>query len=146
MGIQPNVEIVRRVASSSPHLQAVTGNIVHAVKRGKCITDEILRFTRRSEPDIQRIEVTTFMERWQEDVRHVLGASIDLVMNLPSAATYVRRPAADRSGAHRSRGECPRRHATRRTADGLSRAGDQLLTLRFRCGDVSRPVSSLRGH
>jgi PAS domain S-box-containing protein len=89
MGIQPSIEIVRRGATSPAQLQAVTDNIVHAVKRGKRITDEILRFTRRSEPDIQCIEVTTFMERWQEDVRHVLGADIELVLRRPSSETFM---------------------------------------------------------
>jgi PAS domain S-box-containing protein len=71
MGIQPNVEILRRLDSGAP--PHVTDNILRAVQRGRCVTEQILRFTRRTEPDLRTVDVKAFIEGWFEDVRPLLG-------------------------------------------------------------------------
>lgn len=76
MGIQPNVEVIQR--SSPKGLRGVTDNILHAVRRGKRITDEILRFTRPTEPELQCLSVADFFERWHDEVLPLLGAEVDL--------------------------------------------------------------------
>ena len=53
MGIQPFVEVIRRVTPDIPRAQAAVARIAHSVKRGKDITDEILQLTRRVEPIAQ---------------------------------------------------------------------------------------------
>jgi len=76
MGIQPNVEVIQR--SSPKGLRSVTDNILHAVRRGKRITDEILRFTRPAEPELQCLALSDFFERWKGEVEPLLGADVDL--------------------------------------------------------------------
>ena len=70
MGIQPSAEVIRRKAPAE--LRPVSENIMQAVRRGKRITDEILRFTRPSEPALQCVEVASFFERWSEEIRPLL--------------------------------------------------------------------------
>ena len=50
MGIQPFVEVIRRVTPGVPRAQDAVARIAKSVLRGKGITDEILQLTHRAEP------------------------------------------------------------------------------------------------
>ncbi|HVS32305.1 MAG TPA: PAS domain-containing protein, partial [Thermoanaerobaculia bacterium] len=50
MGIQPFVELIRRVTPDIPRAQDAVARIVQSLTRGKAITDDILQLTRRVEP------------------------------------------------------------------------------------------------
>jgi PAS domain S-box-containing protein len=76
MGVQPNLEIIRRRASAD--LQAPLEHILRSVQRGKRVTEEILQFTRRVEPSLQCVGVADFLSRWEEEIRPVVGHSLSL--------------------------------------------------------------------
>jgi PAS domain S-box-containing protein len=87
MGIQPNAEVVLRKGPET--LRPVSENIIQAVRRGKRVTDEILRFTRPSEPALQCLDVLHFLQRWSDEIRPVLGPSIDLDIATDGSDMYA---------------------------------------------------------
>ncbi|HEY6842747.1 MAG TPA: response regulator, partial [Thermoanaerobaculia bacterium] len=86
MGIQPNVEVIQR--SSPTGLRTVTENIVRAVQRGKRVTDEILRFTRPAEPNLQSLDVAEFLAKWREETESLLGL-VELEIDVPEEPIHV---------------------------------------------------------
>ncbi|HKB81541.1 MAG TPA: PAS domain S-box protein, partial [Thermoanaerobaculia bacterium] len=92
MGIQPNVEVIRR--SSPRGLRHATDNIFRAVQHGKRVTDEILRFTRPAEPELGCVHVPAFVEQWKRGVEPLLGPSVRLVFEPVPDDTYVQADAA----------------------------------------------------
>lgn len=61
MGIQPFVEVLRRQTKDLPKAQDASARISESVKRGKAITDEILRHTRDAETVEQPIKVRDWL-------------------------------------------------------------------------------------
>jgi PAS domain S-box-containing protein len=80
MGIQPFVEVIRRVTPDIPRAQDAVVRIAESVKRGKSITDEILRLTRRAEPVARPGDVRD----WLLDFTSKAGA---LRTNAPAATS-----------------------------------------------------------
>lgn len=76
MGIQPNLEVIRSQASSS--FDAPLDYVLQSVRRGKRITEEILRFTRPADPALQCVEVDRLMAAWRQEILPILGAEIEL--------------------------------------------------------------------
>ncbi|HEY3053629.1 MAG TPA: PAS domain S-box protein [Thermoanaerobaculia bacterium] len=87
MGIQPNAEVIQRKGPAQ--LRHVSENIMQAVQRGKRVTDEILRYTRPTEPALQCVSVRKVLDRWSEEVLPLLGPSIDLTIEVPDDDIYV---------------------------------------------------------
>ncbi|HEX9405898.1 MAG TPA: PAS domain S-box protein, partial [Thermoanaerobaculia bacterium] len=87
MAIQPNAEVIHRRAPAE--LRHVTENIMQAVRRGKRVTEEILRFTRPAEPNLQCVEVGEFLERWTEEIRPLLGGKVQLDIELAGTNVYA---------------------------------------------------------
>ena len=87
MGIQPNVEAIQR--SSPTGLRVMTENIMRAVQRGKRVTDEILRFTRPSEPNLECVETSDFFDKWRGEVQALLGPAVELVLDIDSEPLHV---------------------------------------------------------
>ena len=80
MGIQPNAEVMLR--KSPDDLRHVAENIIQAVSRGKRVTDEILRYTRPGEPTLQCVQVSTFLQKWAEETRPLLGSNVHLSLSV----------------------------------------------------------------
>lgn len=80
MGIQPNVEVIRRRSTSE--VAAPVEHIIRAVRRGKRVTQEILRFTRSEEPDLKCVEVGPFVTHWAAEVRPLLGPAVALEIHV----------------------------------------------------------------
>jgi len=87
MGIQPNLEVVRRRASGD--LSKPIEHILHAVQRGKRVTDEILRFTRPSEPALQCVEVAPFLADWAQETRSLLGENVRLSVEVEQSDLHI---------------------------------------------------------
>jgi PAS domain S-box-containing protein len=68
MGISPFVEVIRRGKSVETSLD----HIARAVKRGKRITEEILRFTRSSQPQRAPFEVQSWIENIALEARSLM--------------------------------------------------------------------------
>jgi PAS domain S-box-containing protein len=76
MGIQPNVEVLQKRGPAE--LRHVSENIMHAVQRGKRVTDEILRFTRPADPTLDCVNVGTLLQRWEGGMGPLLGEKVQL--------------------------------------------------------------------
>ena len=87
MGIQPNVEAIQR--SSPSGLRVMTENITRAVQRGKRVTDEILRFTRPSEPALECVDVAAFFATWRGEIDPLLGTAVETIFDVPPEAVHV---------------------------------------------------------
>lgn len=75
MSVQPAAELVERV-TQKPAIQAAARQITAAVRRGKHITSEILRYTRPASPALEQIEfdswLPSFLDSVRESLRHVV--------------------------------------------------------------------------
>jgi PAS domain S-box-containing protein len=87
MGMQANLEVLRRRAPIQ--LAKPVEHVLHAVLRGKRVTDEILSYTRGSAPSLQDVLVSQFLTRWEHEIRPVLGTSIRLMTDA-DAGLYMR--------------------------------------------------------
>ena len=77
MGIQPNLEVIRRRANLAEVCTPLE-HVLQSVQRGKRVTDEILRFTRPSPPQLECVNVSSLIRGWETEIRAVLGGSIAL--------------------------------------------------------------------
>ena len=87
MGIQPNLELVKRRGGDD--LAIPIGHIQQSVKRGKRITDEILRFTRSAPPRLECVDVAQFLDRWSSEIAPSLGRRIQLTVNVEEEDLFV---------------------------------------------------------
>jgi PAS domain S-box-containing protein len=86
MAIQPYAEILRRRAADMPEVERPASQIIQAVKRGKRVTDEILRFTRPSETALTRLNLRTFLTRLAQHIEE---------LNLPNIGVRIEQPDED---------------------------------------------------
>ncbi|HYO75324.1 MAG TPA: PAS domain S-box protein, partial [Thermoanaerobaculia bacterium] len=79
MGIAPFVEVVRR-APSPQKVSTSLDHIANSVKRGRRITQDILRFTQPAEPVLTRMEVGSWLQSVSVEARSLLSGAyaIDL--------------------------------------------------------------------
>lgn len=82
MGMEPNLEIIRR--SSTPEIAKPVNHVLTSVFRGKRITEEILRFTRHVEPQLQNVAVDSLIEGWAAELAPQLGPEIALSIDIES--------------------------------------------------------------
>jgi len=89
MAIQPYAEILRRRSAQLPEVERPASQIIQAVKRGKRVTDEMLRFTRPAEPALTPLNLRTFMARLAELTAELNLPQIDLRMQPPEEDVAV---------------------------------------------------------
>lgn len=77
MAIQPFAEMIGR-ASDSPPVTRAAGHIEAAVRRGKAVTQEVLRFTRPTAPVLVPIDVQEWLESIAAELRVVVGRDVTL--------------------------------------------------------------------
>lgn len=77
MGIQPFAEILGRQLSGNAQAQQAVQRITASIKRGKRVTEEILRFTRRTEPVIKPVALREWIDLITTEARAVLGPRIE---------------------------------------------------------------------
>jgi PAS domain S-box-containing protein len=80
MGLQPNLEILRR--RTPEELHPVIQNLLQSVARGKRVTDEIFNFTRRVTSRLAPVDVDLFLQRWAAEARPQLGNGVRLVCDV----------------------------------------------------------------
>ena len=76
MGIQPFVDLLTRRAGNDPVVRIAAPRIADAVARGKRVTQEILRFTRISEPSRQPINVADWLQAFEPEVTQLAGPDV----------------------------------------------------------------------
>ncbi|HEX2121944.1 MAG TPA: PAS domain S-box protein, partial [Thermoanaerobaculia bacterium] len=79
MGIQPFAELLRRGAGNAPSTNSALDQIAKSVRRGKRVTDEILRFARGSEPTIRPLAVAQLFADVAGEAEAILGPGIPFV-------------------------------------------------------------------
>ncbi|MBK5260613.1 MAG: GAF domain-containing protein [Thermoanaerobaculia bacterium] len=81
MGIAPFADILRRETLSERGLSAVE-QIASSVKRGKRITEDILRFTQPAEPVFNALEIETWLPGIVTEARSILGPNYAIDLDL----------------------------------------------------------------
>lgn len=81
MGIQPFADVIARTAGSQENLVKAAGHITSSVKRGKRITQEILRFSQPAQPVLQPVSLQSWLRELEVEVRPLLPGEITLVVD-----------------------------------------------------------------
>jgi PAS domain S-box-containing protein len=82
MGIQPFVDVMRR-KSSDPAIAHATAQIGRSIKRGKLISEEILRYTRPVPPALRPVVVREWLLDLEIEIRSLIGSDVRLVIVAP---------------------------------------------------------------
>jgi PAS domain S-box-containing protein len=83
MGIQPFVEIIAHATRGNETVANASRSISQSVKRGKRVTEEVLRYTRPREPQIVRLEAGEWLKEFGGVMRASLPPGIELVIQPP---------------------------------------------------------------
>jgi PAS domain S-box-containing protein len=83
MAIQPYAEILRRRSADFPEVERPASQIIQAVQRGKRVTDELIRFTRPSEPVLEPLHLRDLLERLCAQIRELQLPLIDVRIEPP---------------------------------------------------------------
>jgi len=92
MGIQPFAEVLRRRLGDDKRAINACTHIENSVRRGRSITQEILRFTQAAEPEIASVDAEAWMNEIAAELRGLLPPQMHLVIDQSPAIM-----AADRS-------------------------------------------------
>lgn len=86
MGIQPFVDLIRRKCDTPAVRDAVT-QITHSVRRGKRISEEILRYTRPATPTLRPLAVRDWLTGLDTEIRALAGPNVRLAIIAPEKLT-----------------------------------------------------------
>ncbi|MCU1229797.1 MAG: putative sensor hybrid histidine kinase [Acidobacteria bacterium] len=78
MGIQPFAELISRRAGGDATIANAATQIAGSVARGKRITQDILRFTRTPDPVLRSVDVASWLERIEPDLRQLAGPRVSI--------------------------------------------------------------------
>jgi len=89
MGIDPFAEMIRRLASADEQIVQAASQISASIRRGRRVTEEILRFTQPSEPDFQGVDLREWLRPLDPELQALAGSTIPVVMSLPETPVYI---------------------------------------------------------
>lgn len=89
MGIQPFADVIRRLVPDQTRVQDAVGRINQSIARGRRVTDEILRFTRRVEPSRSPVLVRDWLEDFREEAEALLEGRLRLDMTIDPTPLLV---------------------------------------------------------
>jgi len=78
MGIMPFTEVISRRSQNDPMLENAAAHIIRSVERGKVVTQEILRFTRATEPVLTSLNGSQLLRDLDDELRTTLDRTIVL--------------------------------------------------------------------
>ncbi|HUO83475.1 MAG TPA: response regulator [Thermoanaerobaculia bacterium] len=90
MGIQPFAEIIRRQAGDDEQISKAAEQIFNSVRRGKRVTEQILRFTRPSESQLEVTDMAKWLTAIEPELRGVAGSSVQITPLMPREQLLVR--------------------------------------------------------
>jgi PAS domain S-box-containing protein len=90
MAIQPYAEILRRRSADLPEVERPASQIIQAVRRGKRVTEEILRFTKPAEPILIELNLRDFLKQIAEAIREVAMPQIQVNIEPPTDDIFIR--------------------------------------------------------
>lgn len=88
MGVQPFAEVIARRSTDEKNRQAAE-QILHSVKRGRRVTQEILRFTRPAEPVRQRVTIGPWLDHAAAELRALLPSSVTLAIRVDDQSLAI---------------------------------------------------------
>ena len=88
MGIQPFTEVILRQAKDQKIARAAE-QIAISLRRGRRVTEEILRFTQPSEPDLHSIDLRSWLHKLEPELQALAGPAIPVVMSLPDTPVFA---------------------------------------------------------
>jgi two-component system, cell cycle sensor histidine kinase and response regulator CckA len=89
MGIQPVVDLARRLASDDAQRLRLADRIGEAIARGKRVTAEILRFARPVQPALQPVDAERLLRKVCEEVRALLPPRVGVDVQIDDAPLYA---------------------------------------------------------
>ncbi len=90
MGIQPFAEVIRRRAGDDERISKAAEQISNSVRRGKRVTEEILRFARPGEPALEVMDMAKWVAAIEPELRSVAGSSVQLNLVRSPASIFAR--------------------------------------------------------
>lgn len=88
MGISPFAEVLRREALSE-RAQTAADQITRSVKRGKRITEDILRFTQPSEPVLTDFDAAAWLQSMAVEARSLVGPKYSVEVSAPPVPVNI---------------------------------------------------------
>jgi hypothetical protein len=88
MAIQPFAEIIR-LRSQDERVTDAARHIIESVQRGRGVTQEMLRFTRPSQPAKDSIDAATWLSHTAAAIRPMLPATIDLELSMAEGPLII---------------------------------------------------------
>ena len=89
MGIQPFAEKIRRRAGDDEQISKAAEQIHNSVRRGKRVTEEILRFTNAVAPLLQTINMGQWLTQIEPELRAVAGSGVKMTVVLPPESVFA---------------------------------------------------------
>jgi two-component system, cell cycle sensor histidine kinase and response regulator CckA len=80
MGIQPFAEVIRRNSGADEKNHKAADQILGSVKRGKRVTEEILRFTQPAEPVFQTIVLADWLRQLEPELTALVGHRVTIAI------------------------------------------------------------------
>jgi hypothetical protein len=90
MGIQPFAEVIRGRARDDERISKAAEQIFNSIRRGKRVTEQILRFTRPSEPQLEVTDMAKWLTVIEPELRGVAGSSVQITALMPREQLLVR--------------------------------------------------------
>lgn len=91
MGISPFAEMLRKRFADDTSVTSASENILRAIKRGKRITEGILRYARPAEVQQTEVEAGTWMHELEPELALLAGRGVDLSVRIadPSLVLHI---------------------------------------------------------
>lgn len=88
MGIEPFAEMIRRQAGNDVEIVQAAEQISVSVRRGRRVTEEILRFTQPAEPELRGVDLREWLRDLGPELRALAG-SVRVTIKLTDSAVYI---------------------------------------------------------
>jgi len=90
MGIQPFTEIIRRQAGDDKRIWKAAEQISTSVRRGKRVTEEILRFAKPVEPHLEAIDMAKWVTAIEPELCGIAGSTAQITVLVPREPLFAR--------------------------------------------------------
>ncbi len=84
MGIEPFAEIIRRRAKDDEKIVKAADQISSSVRRGRRVTDEILRFTRPVDPVFKDVDLRAWLKLLEPELQVLAGPNVAIELTMPA--------------------------------------------------------------
>ncbi len=89
MGIQPFAEVIGRRAGGDERIAKAAEQITSSVRRGKRVTEEILRFTRAIAPVLHVVDLGTWLKEIEPELREIAGDRVEVIVSPPPEGVFA---------------------------------------------------------